>query len=282
MMIHSHETLRSRSYDLYGGMLGFSEWCGLRYIQSSAEDTRMALPWSERVADAQGVIGPGMLATLVDSVGGQVAVAKFDWQVQIATISLSLNLIAPVRPGQGLIGEGKTVAAHNDTVLVDIRILGDGPAPVLVASGGLRVIAVARIAPPDRPGIYAALPVRSRGPFFGPDDAALHFEDGRAVARIAPKAHFLGNEMRGALHGGFVAAALFETAAALGRTASPAFTPMGGVVDFLLSAREAEMTVGAELVRTGRRVGFAEAVMEQVSPAHRPRIVARLAATLQR
>ena len=281
-MIHNHDALRARSYDLYGGMLGFSEWCGLRYIQSSAEDTRMALPWSERVADAEGVIGPGMLATMVDTIGGQVAIAGFDWQVQIATISLGLNLIAPLPPGQGVTGEGRTVAARDGTVLADIRLFSDGPAPVLVATGWLRMIAVAQIEPPAAPGHHPAHPVLAHGPFFGPDAAALHLEDGRAVARIGPKPHFMGNEMRGALHGGFVAATLFETAAALGRAASPAFAPLDGVVDFLLSARAAEMVVNAELTRAGGRVGFAEAVMEQDSPAHGRRTVARLAMTLRR
>lgn len=281
----SHEVLRTRVYDLYGGVLCFSEWCGLRYDQSRPEDARMHLPWADRIAGPDGAIGPGMMTTLADAASGQVAAAIFDWRAQIATISLGLNLIRPAPPGAGLVAEAARIWSDDRTVLTEVRIHADGPGgAALVAAARLRMIVVAQCAPPETPGRYPVETPAPGRPFWcgaGADTGGVA-EDGRLVLRIPPAPQFLGNRMRGALHGGYVAGCLFEGLARLGRATGAGFRPLDGVVDFLRSAAEADMVLTAELPRAGARIGFATARLDQTPPGRPPALTARLSATLMR
>jgi len=277
-----HHEIHSRSYDLFGGVLLFNEWCGLRYGRSEPDGARIEMPFSPRIADAAGAISPGMMATLADSVGGQVAVARLGWRAQVATISLQLSLLAPMPPGVGLIGEGRVVAADAGTVLTDIRMITDDADTRLVATARLRLIMVRQVEAPTGATPYPPVTIPATGAFLGPDDFSVAIDGPRAEGRLARRSHYMGNAARAALHGGLVAAALFETLSHLGRQWAPAFRPLDGVVDFLRPARDAALLVRAEMGHAGSRIGFASAVLEQEHPGAGPATVARFTATLTR
>lgn len=277
-----HEVIQNRTYDLYGGRLCFNEWCGVLYEKSDPLDTRMAIPWSPRIASDQGIIGPGILATMADAVGGQVASAEYGWKAQIATISLALSVTAPMPAKVGLLAHGCKVIEDGGTILSDIRITTDDEKKTLVATAWLRQIVVARPSVRIEPGRYPPVDFPETGPFMSPQD--IEFEDNGEglVSRIEPRSHFMGNVARGALHGGMVAAGLLETVAELGRRQEKRFVPFDGVVDFLAPARDTAIFVSAKMLQAGGRIGFAEAEMVQSFSGSERRRIARLSATLRR
>ncbi|MCB1756109.1 MAG: hypothetical protein KDJ38_11330 [Gammaproteobacteria bacterium] len=278
----NHERLQGLSYDLYGGRLNFSEWCGLRYERSDPDDTRMAIPWSARIADAEGVIGPGILATMADVVAGQVAASLHDWQAQIATVSLGLNVIETMPAGVGLRGLGRCLVSDEGTLLSDVRITTDDAEQKLVATSRLRMIVVARFDAPARADDhYAPMDITASGPFLGPQDMQFAGDRGELVAQIVAQDHFMGNVTRGTVHGGLLASGLFESVAELGRQHG-GFGLFDGTVDFLYPGRDLAMEVSARMVRAGGRIGFATAEIVQEVPGSGRQAVARLTATLRR
>lgn len=275
------ENIKNRTYDLYGGPVCFSEWCDVRYEKSDPFDTRMAIPWSPRIASAQGVIGPGMLAMMADVVGGQVAAAVYSWKAQIATISLGLSLTSPMPAGAGLLASGRQIIEDDGTLLSDIRITTDGENKTLVATARLRKIVVARPPCPVELGQYSPIEFDDTGPFMSEQDISFEGNGNRLLSRTEARPHFMGNAARGALHGGVVAAGLLETIAELGRRHERGFVPFDGVVDFLSPARDTAMDVSAQMLQAGGRIGFSEAEMFQEPPGSERHKIARLSATLR-
>lgn len=275
------ENIKNRTYDLYGGQVCFSEWCGVRYEKSDPLDTRMAIPWLPRIASAQGVIGPGILAVMADVVGGQVASAEYGWKAQIATISLALSVTSTVPARVGLLANGRKIIEDDGTLLSDIQITTDDENKTLIANARLRKIVIARPPYPIEPGQYTPIEFDDTGPFMSEQDIVFKGDGDRLHSRMEARPHFMGNVARGALHGGLVAAGLLETIAELGRRHERGFVPFDGVVDFLSPARDTTMDVSAQMLQAGGRIGFAEAEMFQELPGSGRRKIARLSATLR-
>lgn len=275
------ENIKNQTYDLYGGQVYFSEWCGVRYLKSDPHDTRMAIPWLPHIASAKGVIGPGILAVMADVVGGQVASAEYDWKAQIATISLALNVTSAVPAGVGLLASGRKIIEDGGTILSDVQITTDDGNETLIANARLRKIVIARPPYPIKPGQYTPLEFEDSGPFMSEQDIVFNGNGDKLHSRMEARPHFMGNIARGALHGGLVAAGLLETIAELGKRHERGFVPFDGVVDFLAPARDTAMDVSAQMLQAGGRVGFAEAEMFQEPSGSERHKIARLSATLR-
>ena len=276
-----HEKIKNQTYDLYGGRVCFNEWCGVLHEKSTPLDTRIALPWSPRIASAQGVIGPGILAVIADIVGGQVASSEYGWKAQIATISLALSVTSAVPPRVGLLASGRKVVEDDGTILSDIRITTDDENKTLVATAQLRKIVIARPPSPIEPGQYPPIEYDDAMPFMSEQDIGFKGNGDKLHSRIEARPHFMGNVARRALHGGLVAAGLLETIAELGRRHERGFVPFDSVVDFLSPARDTAMDVSAKMLQAGGRIGFAEAEMFQEPPGSERHKIARLSATLR-
>lgn len=282
-MTGTHDVLKSRCYDLYGGPIAFNEWCRLSYRRSAPDGTSMDLPWSPRIATPSGAIGPGMVATLIDAVAGQTAIAAFDWGAQVATVSMAVSLLAPVPAGAGLRGTGRAIHIGSDSVVADVRVASDAATGEDIAIATVRMMAVKRMERPDTPGVYPPLSLAADGYYLGADHVRYAQADSRLVAEITPAHHFMGNTMRRALHGGFVAAVLLETLQHLGEQFSPAFVLRDGQVAFRRTALDLPMRVEALTEHAGKRVAFAKAELQQAGPdGEAPRTIATLAATFGR
>lgn len=49
-----HEKIRARSFSACGDVFPFSDWCGIRYMRSTPQDTQILLPFADRISDNEG------------------------------------------------------------------------------------------------------------------------------------------------------------------------------------------------------------------------------------
>ena len=276
----THHDLRTRNHRLYDGPIAFSDWTGLRYLRSAPDETHMAMPFAPRLADAAGVIGPGIVATLFDTCAGQVAISHYGWQAQVATISLQPSFVAPPPPGAGLLASGRVVAADDGRVSIRVRVTADTDPAHLVCETSGRMIVTLRLQPRDDDRTWPTPEVDHPGPFLGPDDLTVRREAGGVTAHIARRPHYMGNTTRGALHGGMVAASLLETIAHLPAHGGGRVAPLDVQIDYLRPARDVDLVVRAEMHLSGSRVGFCSAFLEQDLPGRGPSPIARLTGTV--
>lgn len=278
-----HEKIRARSFSACGDVFPFSDWCGIRYMRSTPQDTQILLPFADRISDNEGRIGSGVVSALVDCAAGQVATASRDWQAQVATISMQQSFVALAEPGADLLAEGQLASDDGRTIMVDVRVSTTAlEKKTHIADARVRLVAVQDACRKDR-GLAVPPPIcPSDDPLFGPDDMLITRSAGQIIAELSSHRHYLGNTGLGALHGGVIAAALVEATLRLGDDAAPPFRIADGQVDFLSPAMDAGMVVKAEILRAGRRVAFCSAALEQDVPGKGMRPVARFNATMGR
>lgn len=278
--LSDHQRIRSRTCDAYGGTIPFNDWCGLRFVRAAPEDTCLVMPFSHKLADGDGRIAAGAIAALIDAAAGQAALSSLDWRGQVATISLSQSHVGIVPVHSGLIAEGRMVARDGDMMLTDIRIRPESEPEMIVCEARVRMIVVQMVDGPLEQVEYPLVTEPSQSLFRGPDDRIATKYEHRMVASIPSRHHYMGNQMRGALHGGLVAAALYETLSLYAAAEELPFVVLDGHVDFLRPARDLEMLVTAEANQIGSRIGFCNAFLEQAVPGQGKTLIARLSATL--
>ncbi len=281
-MSEMHERIRARYHEIYAGPLVLNDWAGVEYIRSSPESAIVRLPFGAHLADAQGVIGPAVIAFLIDAVAGQVGVPATGWAAQIVSISLQASFTAAVPAGAGLVGEGRLAMREGTRSLAEIAIRADSIEAPMLALGRVRMTDVGRARTAAEAEAWPLAPFRRDRPFLGPEDMAVSGDAAGVRAVLPPREHYMGNVTRRALHGGIVAGALFETAARLGAMSDPAFRLLDGQVDFLRPTHDREIVVEAAPRLVGRRVTFAEAVLTQAAEGQEAQQIALLRATLGR
>lgn len=280
-MLDEHEIIRARTYALFGGLVPFSEWCGFRYLRNSQAETAIALPFAPHIADRQGNVAPGIIASLADELAGQSAIAAGNWRAQYATVSLQLSMGASPKPGQGLIGKAVCLAADSGHTISEIRIHGEGDASVLVCAATVRMIVVRQMPRPDGNQSFPHRRPPAPAPFLA--DCPLAFTNNdSAVADLPAQDHYLGNITRQTLHGGFVSAAMLAVLARLGQKAEPPLELADAMISFLKPGRLANSKIEAGIVAAHRRVGHASVSMWQSDSSGEAFENARLTASLRR
>ncbi len=252
---------------------------GIEVLVDGESTARARLEASPHVAGADGTVRAGVVATLVDIVGGMIG-ARVLRPDRMATADLTLHrvgrLAGPVVEAVGsVVRQGRSALV----VRTEVRSGSPGGAPLAgdPAAVATTTFAVLRATVGVAPATFAPLPARARfpGPELGqplPDAVGLAVRDEASGALSLPLAARVRNSF-GALQGGMTAlvadvSAASALGAALGRPVSVADLHL----TYLAVPRTGPVSATAEVLDapTGARWGTARVTLVDDGDGGRP------------
>lgn len=278
--MQSHEHIRDVMRRLYGGDIPFNEACGFRYLQALPSDTKVVLPWAEHIGTKSGMVSPSAFGALIDVCAGQTALSALNWQCQVATSSIQISHIVSPTIRSDLLAEGQLISCDDHTALIAVRVRSQAAPESVVCEAKARLVVVGRDIPSGSAQPSETLP--PAGFLLDIEQMCSEWRGSTLVGRLASSAHFRGNQLRGALHGGLVAGVLYEAIGQAGRRQGDSFDMLDCQVDFVRPAQDRELRFQSELSHTGSRIAFARAAITQESPGKGEVLIAMLNASLYR
>lgn len=238
--------------------------------------SRAWLPVTEHVCNERGRVRAGVVATVVDVIGGGMAAiaAQPNW---MATADLTLHVVAPLT-GPTLAVEGTVVRAGRSTIVLEAEVRDDRADAPLGALATMTFSVLPRRAsnptvvprPPDDGSAPQSMARDGGGLLRDVYDAFGFVDRGDGVVEVTPQPYVL-NSM-GALQGGVLASlADAATVSALGER----FETVDLHLFYLAFAKEGPVRADATVIERTDRHGTVTVTIDDVGAArHTTRVTA--------